>query len=133
MSTEIAVFLRPIVEMNRAQVVSEVARAAGVELRHGPDIYEGMAHVGVIDQGVKIELFVEVDYLVDDVGMPFSSHPYELDFRPFDAALATIEQAQRLMEPVYDRLKETGLFSLFATYDGQYVLRSDIVETRPGA
>lgn len=127
MSEEVEVFLRPIVEMNRSQVVSEVARAAGVELRHGPDIYQGMAHVGVIDEGVKIELFVDVDYLIDDIGMPFSSHPYELDFRPFDAAIATIEKAQRLMEPVYDRLKETGHYSMFATFDWQYPLRGDVV------
>ncbi|WP_028928013.1 hypothetical protein [Pseudonocardia acaciae] len=126
MSTEVEILLRPIEEMNRIQVVIEVARAAGVELRHGPDIYEGRAYVGIIDDDVAIELFPDDRHDPDDDtgDMPFSKHPYTVEFRPLNRS---VEKAQRSMERVYDRLKETGHFSLFATFDWQYPLRGDIV------
>lgn len=124
MSAELEIFLRPIDEMDTSQVVSEVACVAGVDLVHGPSIYQGAAHVGIVDDEVAIELFVGGHRLLDDNDMPFSSHPYELVFRPLDT---TMEETQRSMERVYDGLKETGHYSMFAAFDVQYLLRGDVV------
>lgn len=126
MSAEVQILLRPLGEWGRESVVNEVADLVGTSLRSGPDIYEGRAYVGIIDDDVAVELFPDDRHDPDDDtgDMPFSKHPYTVEFRPLNRS---VEKAQRSMERVYDRLKETGHYSLFATFDWQYPLRSDVV------
>lgn len=133
MATYLEIFLRPLQERSIESVVDELSSKVGTPLSWSPDIYEGQAYVGLLNGRVAIELFAdENDTETENLpGMPYSEHPHMLVFRKINT---TLEAAQKVMEDVYDKLRVSGHYSLFATFDSQYLLKSDTVriEVPPG-
>ncbi|MFJ7210497.1 hypothetical protein [Amycolatopsis sp. NPDC098790] len=126
MATHVEIFLRPIEAASVPSVVGEVAELVGTPLLREPK-YQDEAYVGRRED-VAVELFVNHGYEIYD-DMPFATHPYMLRFRTLDR---DVEDARSSMQRTYDALKATGKFSLFSTYDLQYVIDEDIEDPAAG-
>jgi hypothetical protein len=120
MATYVEIFLRPLGEASVQSVVDQVAELAGTPLLREPK-YEDEAYVGRREE-VAVELFVNHGYEIYD-DFPFAAHPYMLRFRTLKR---DVDDARALMERIYGALKATGKFSLFSTYDLQYVISEDL-------
>jgi hypothetical protein len=123
MATYVEIFLRPLHSQSIESVVSEVSSTVGAELVRDSK-YDGISYVGMCD-GVTVELFMDHGF-DDDNDMPFSGHPYMLRFRTLTM---NVEEAQSCMEQSYEKLRQTGNYSMFSTYDVQHLLRSNVVNT----
>jgi hypothetical protein len=120
MATYLEILLRPLESRPVRSVVDEVADSVETSLSREPG-YEDEAYVGIRDN-VAIELFVDHGH-EDDGDMPFATHPYMLRFRTL---ARDVDQARELMERAYSSLKNTGNYSLFSTYDLQYLIAADL-------
>lgn len=123
MPTYVEIFLRPLRDRELDSLVTEVAGLAGVELRSGPEIYGGQVHAGVIGDSVAIEFWPDSSDLDDLAELPFSTHPYMIEFRPLGVS---VDDARRAMDGLYELIKRTGNYSMFATFDAEHLLRTDV-------
>lgn len=121
MATYVEIFLRPLRGQSTQSVVDEVSAVVGTALLGDPTHQEN-SYVGMRDD-TAVELFVDHGH-EDDDDMPFSSHPYMLRFRTLTR---DVERARAYMERSYAALKDSGKYSMFSTYDLQYLLESDVV------
>lgn len=124
MATYVEIFLRPLQQRDTPSVVREISSMIGVELRSGPEIYNGEAYAGILGNEIAVEIWPDNPELEDTADMPFSRHPYMLEFRPLSVS---VEEAQKVMEKVYAAIKRTGNYSMFSAFDTQYALRKDIL------
>ncbi|VVJ24136.1 Uncharacterised protein [Amycolatopsis camponoti] len=126
MATHVEIFLRPLEAVPVQSVVGEIAELVGTPLLREPK-YQDEAYFGRRED-VAVELFVNHGYEIYD-DMPFATHPYMLRFRTLNR---DVDNARSFMERTYGALKATGKFSIFSTYDLQYVLSEDIENPAAG-
>ncbi|MFD2414993.1 hypothetical protein [Amycolatopsis pigmentata] len=121
MATYVEIFLKPLRERSTQSVLDEISAVTQAPLDANP-AYEDEAYTGIRDD-VEVQVFVDHGY-EDDDDMPFSSHPYMLRFRTLTR---DVDSARAHLERAYADLKKAGNYSMFSTYDLQYLLESDVV------
>jgi hypothetical protein len=106
-------------------LLADISTAVGVKLDPLPDRDDTSAYAEIIEDRVSVALYIDgSNHLLDEDGMPFSSHPHQVKIRPLD----TEEQLKTETDRIYSELKETGRYSMFSSFDLQYPLRRDIVD-----
>ena len=123
MSAYHEIFLRPLAgSVDDATVARDLAEVFGVEFEPVTTDY-GATYRGQV-AGAIIEVFTSHD-LLDDGGLPFESHPLQIDFRD----LAKDEKHEKaVMQRAFDGLAGLGTYSLFSTYNTQLLIDSRIVD-----
>lgn len=116
------IFLRPLRDdLGAAGVVRDLTVVLGVEF--APITADaGVAYRGKVGETV-VEVFPSHD-LIDDSGLPFDSHPIQIDFRDLTK---DEEREKAVMQEALDGLAYLARYSLFATYNTQVLIESRTV------
>jgi hypothetical protein len=82
----------------------------------------GAAYRGKLGETI-IEVFPSHD-LVDDSGLPFESHPIQIDFRHLTK---DEEREKAVMQQAFDGLAHLAKYSLFSVFNTQILIESRTV------
>jgi hypothetical protein len=114
--------LRPLTsEVNDAAVARDLSDALGVEFTPVTTDY------GVTYAGKMGEMIVEISPshdLLDDGGLPFESHPIQIDFRDLKKDEA---REKSVMQRAFDGLAHLGKYSLFSSVNTQRLIESRVI------
>jgi hypothetical protein len=118
------IFLRPLTgEVDEAAVARDLTDALGAEFIPVTTDY-GATYAAKVGETI-VEISPSHD-LLDDSGLPFESHPLQIDFRD----LAKDEEREKsVMQRAFDGLAHLGKYSLFSSFNTQRLIESRVVST----